>query len=53
MRTKLTKSKITSRRKTAKKRSTHNPGLKATMRRGGKRLVHGYETKARASKKKR
>jgi len=38
---------------TKRKRSTHNPGLKMTMRRKGSRLVHGYETVARKHKKKR
>jgi hypothetical protein len=33
-----------------KKRSTHNPSLKLTMRRKHTRLVHGYETKSRKRK---
>lgn len=41
MKTLLGKSK---RRRT---KSTHNPSLKASMKRKGVRLVHGYETKRR------
>lgn len=36
-----------------RKRSTHNPALKATMRKRGKRIVHGYETAARKRKSSR
>ena len=34
-------------RKKAKKRTSHNPALKARMKRSGSRIVHGYETAAR------
>jgi hypothetical protein len=36
-----------------KKRTTHNPSLKASMRRKGTRIVHGYETARRKSKKRK
>jgi hypothetical protein len=39
-------------RKKTKKRTSHNPALKLTMRRKGSRLVHGYETAARKRRKK-
>jgi len=37
----------------AKKRTTHNPGLKARMKRSGTRIVHGYETATRKRRTKK
>jgi len=45
---KKSKTKKVAKRKT---RTSHNPSLKATMRRSGKRLPHGYETVARKKKR--
>ena len=42
------------RKKTSKrKRTTHNPGLKSKMKHSGTRLVHGYETAKRKSKRRK
>ena len=36
-----------------KSRTTHNPGLKSRMKHSGTRLVHGYETAKRKSKRRK
>ena len=38
------------RKKTKKRRVTHSPSLKASLKRRGKRLAHGYEIVPRKKK---
>jgi hypothetical protein len=48
---KKSKTRIYEQSSRSKKR--HNPSLKASMKRKGSRLVHGYETARRKSKRKK